>query len=100
MILSGDRIPAKEALRIGLVNHVVGSKQLLPAARVLATRIAGRRHEAVSLGKAVIDRGWEAPLASGLLHEELSGWLCFSAEKMHRETRAFVERGKKSRHRK
>jgi enoyl-CoA hydratase/carnithine racemase len=40
MILTGMRVPAAEALRIGLVERVVPVAELLPAAQALARQIA------------------------------------------------------------
>jgi enoyl-CoA hydratase len=39
MSLTGNFVPADEALRLGLVNHVVPHEELLPFARALATDI-------------------------------------------------------------
>lgn len=39
MMLTGDRIPAQEAYRVGLVNKVVPPQELMPSATKLAERI-------------------------------------------------------------
>lgn len=39
--LTGDFLDAEEALRLGLVNHVVAHEELLPTARRIAAAIAG-----------------------------------------------------------
>ncbi|MBU1671893.1 MAG: hypothetical protein KKF41_01530 [Actinobacteria bacterium] len=36
MCLTGERVPADEAYRLGLVNHVHTREELLPAARAMA----------------------------------------------------------------
>lgn len=41
-ILTGDRIPADEAYRLGLVNHVVPPEELLPSALAMAHRLAAQ----------------------------------------------------------
>jgi enoyl-CoA hydratase len=45
--LTGNFLTAAEALRLGLVNHVVPHEELLPAARRLAADIAGNDQHAV-----------------------------------------------------
>lgn len=72
IILTGDRIDAQEALRIGLVNRVVPRPQLLPAAEELARRIISLDQRAVRCAKEAITRGLDMPLAQGL---ELERWL-------------------------
>ncbi|MGY1652386.1 enoyl-CoA hydratase [Geodermatophilus sp. SYSU D01119] len=47
MSLTGDHLPAAEALRAGLVTEVVPHEQLLPTARRLAATIAGNDRAAV-----------------------------------------------------
>jgi enoyl-CoA hydratase len=47
MSLTGDQLPAAEALRAGLVTEVVPHGELLPTARRLAATIAGNDRAAV-----------------------------------------------------
>ena len=49
MMLTGDPISAHEALRIGLVNHVVTQNELLPVANTLLRKILSRAPIAVSM---------------------------------------------------
>lgn len=51
MLLTGDLIPAEEALRIGLVNRVVPLDELDAAVAELAGKIASKSPDAVSRGK-------------------------------------------------
>lgn len=55
IILTGDRINAQEALRIGLVIHVVPQEKLREEAFKLARRIARVPRHAVMLNKLQID---------------------------------------------
>jgi enoyl-CoA hydratase len=55
-----DRIPADEALRIGLVNRVVPRDRLEEEALALARSIAVLDPVAISLTKRSINRAWEA----------------------------------------
>jgi len=66
--LTGDHLDAAEALRLGLVNEVVPSEQLLPKARALAERIARVPEASVRLNKAVTCYGLLAMgLGAGML---------------------------------
>ena len=68
MSLTGNFIEADEALRLGLVNHVVPHDELLPTARALALDIAGIDQRAIRTLLASIRRiadvdGQDAALA-------------------------------------
>lgn len=51
MLLTGEPIDAGTALRIGLVNRVVGAGELAESLRELATRIAGKSPATIARGK-------------------------------------------------
>jgi enoyl-CoA hydratase/carnithine racemase len=69
LILTGRRIDAVEAERIGLVNRVAEREGLHDAARELAGAIAENGPVAVRAAKDAIDRGSELPLEQGLAVE-------------------------------
>jgi enoyl-CoA hydratase len=54
-----DRIPADEALRLGLVNRVVPRDELDDATLALANEIAKNEPLVVSLTKRAVNRAWE-----------------------------------------
>lgn len=57
--LTGDRIGAEEAERIGMVNRVVADDVLLKEARKLAFKLAKLPPVAVELNKQSLNRGYE-----------------------------------------
>jgi enoyl-CoA hydratase/carnithine racemase len=63
MLLTGDRIPAEEAQRIGLVNRVVAPGRETEAAVALARKIAEKSALTVKIGKEAFYRQREMPLA-------------------------------------
>lgn len=65
LLLTGDKIDAREAERIGLVSRVLPADELVPAARALATRIAANAPLAVRHIKEGLRR------AAGRSHGEL-----------------------------
>jgi len=66
LILTGRRIDAVEAERIGLVQRIAPAGGLRETALELARAIAANGPVAVRAAKAAIDQGCEAPLAQGL----------------------------------
>src|SRR3954469_2252322 len=57
LLLTGDRFSPARALEIGLVNHVVPPKELLPAARSLAQRILRHSPLAIASILTAVTRG-------------------------------------------
>jgi enoyl-CoA hydratase/carnithine racemase len=55
-VLTGDRIPAAEALAMGLANFVVPPDDLLPQALAFAQRIAAQPPQAVQESKAILNQ--------------------------------------------
>ena len=66
LILTGRKIGAAEAERIGLVNRIAPRESLDDAARELAATIAANGPVAVRAAKEAIDVGTEAPIGEGL----------------------------------
>lgn len=66
LVLTGHRIDATQALRIGLVNRIVTREALHADAEALARRILVGGAATVRLAKAAVLRGLELPLAQGL----------------------------------
>ena len=69
LILTGRRLDAEEAHRIGLVDRVAGEAGVIEMARVRAALRARNGPVAVRAAKAAIDQGMEVPLAEGLAVE-------------------------------
>ncbi len=92
MILSARTLTAEEALRIGLVDHLVPAEQLLPQALALAERIAANAPVAVRTAKAAVTRGADASLAEGLqIERDLATWV-YTTQDAKEGPLAFVEK--------
>jgi enoyl-CoA hydratase/carnithine racemase len=94
MILTGARIPAAEALRIGLVERVVPVAELMPAAMALARTIADKAPVALRYAKEAVVSGLALPLADGLRLENDLSTLLRTTEDRVEGARAFVEKRK------
>jgi enoyl-CoA hydratase len=92
LILTGRRMDAHEALRLGLVEQVVAHDQLMPAVEALAQTIASRAPLAVKYAKEAILRGRELPLSEGLKVEAELYTLLRTTEDRLEGARAFQEK--------
>jgi enoyl-CoA hydratase/carnithine racemase len=92
LILSGDRISAEEAYRIGLVNRIHPRDRLVDAALALAGRMASRAPLAVQAAKNVVLRSLGRPLEDGLRLESYSFYQLKDTEDLAEGTRAFAEK--------
>lgn len=73
LLLTGDRIDAEEALRIGLVNEVVPVERLLPRAREIAEQLCGYEPAVVQGIKEAAIRGLSVGLEEAYVLESLYG---------------------------
>jgi E-phenylitaconyl-CoA hydratase len=71
MILTGDRISAAEAHRVGLVSDIVPAEELLSTAMKLADRIIANGPLAIKSLKALADRTQDMPLTQSVALEQL-----------------------------
>jgi enoyl-CoA hydratase len=94
MILTGMRVPAAEALRIGLVERVVPVAELAEASRALACTIADKAPIALRYAKEAVVGGLELPLEAGLRLENDLATLLRTTEDRLEGARAFVEKRK------
>ncbi len=92
MLYTGNRIGAAEALRLGLVDHVVPMNLLMSTCEEIAAEICKSAPLAVQRIKQAALRGIDLPLAEGLkLEHELYEWLQ-RTEDAREGARAFAEK--------
>lgn len=94
LIFSGDRIDARRAEALGLVNEVVPREKLLEEAKALANKFIEKGPVAIGLAKAAIQRAVEGGLTQGLLYEAEMFSQAFATEDQKEGMKAFIERRK------
>lgn len=90
----GDMIGAREALDLGLINHIYPADSFLDDTIALAEKIASRSPHALALIKSAINRGMEMDLESAALFEIDCFGLCFSTDEQKQSMHAFVNKKK------
>ncbi|KAA0237731.1 MAG: enoyl-CoA hydratase/isomerase family protein [Chloroflexi bacterium CFX7] len=93
MILFGDRIDASEAYRVGLVNRIVPSGDLLPTAHEWARRLCENGPLALqAMKQAAYDGGLDMPLREGMRMEARLYTQVMKTEDAAEGQRAFAEK--------
>ena len=94
MLLTGDRVDAQEALRMGIVSRVVPQSELLATARNIAERIAANAPLSVRAVKRLVRQGLDTPLAHALESERYVFGLLYDSEDRLEGRKAFAEKRK------
>lgn len=94
LILTGDRIPADESLRIGLVNKVVPPEELMDEAEKICHTIMSRGPLAVRAAIEAVMIGSEMPFEEGQFLEATLFGLLAASEDMKEGMSAFLEKRK------
>jgi enoyl-CoA hydratase len=92
LCMTGDVLPADEALRIGLVDAVVPHAELLTRVHQVAAKIASKGALAIAAIKRAILRGQDVPLATANELEAASFAALFGSDDQREGMQAFVEK--------
>jgi len=94
LIFTGQRIGAKEALKIGLVNKICEPEALLDECNKMAAMICETGPIAIEQAKYAINYGLETDLNTGLAIESNAYWICIPTEDRLEGLAAFREKRK------
>jgi enoyl-CoA hydratase len=94
LLYSGETIGADEALRIGLVNKVTSSEQLMEETMKIAKTISSRGQVAVRLSKDAVNHGMQVDIGQAMAFESDIFGLCFATTDQREGMGAFMEKRK------
>lgn len=94
LILTGNQIDAREAHRIGLINKVVPSPELLSTAEGIARTIISKGQLAIRIALKALNASLETPLSEGLRVEASLFGECCGTKDFKEGTKAFLEKRK------
>jgi len=94
LIFTGQRVGAKEALKIGLVNKICEPEALLDECNKMAAMICETGPIAIEQAKYAINYGLETDLNTGLAIESNAYWICIPTEDRLEGLAAFREKRK------
>ena len=92
ILFTGDMVAAEEAFRIGLVNRVTAPEELLPTARNLAQKIAGKGQVAIALCKDAVNNGLEMEIDKACRYEADQFAICFATADQKEGMASFLEK--------
>lgn len=94
MLLTGDRIDADEAQRLGLITDVVPIEELMPTAMAMAEKICNNGPLAVRAVKMACQNGYNMTLEQGIQYEQLLWGSLRDSEDRIEGRKAFAEKRK------
>lgn len=92
MCMTGDKVDAAEAERIGLVNRTVPHDKLVEESRMLAQKLAKLPTKAIGLMKRALNRSLRVPLEDQLAYEADLQAVAARTDDFHEGVRAFLEK--------
>jgi enoyl-CoA hydratase len=92
LILSGAMISAQEAYRMGLVNEIVATPDLIPRAEAILKEIAANAPIAIRYALDATNKGMETSQSEGLALEASYFGLCAGTDDKREGTSAFLEK--------
>ena len=92
LILSGDRVPADEAWRLGLVDRVFPAGALIAETEAYVAKLATKGPLALARALEAVIAGGEVSLAEAQRLEAALFGLCFATEDMREGTRSFLDK--------
>jgi enoyl-CoA hydratase/carnithine racemase len=94
ILMTGEFIPAEEAHRIGLINHVVPTDQLETFTKEFAGKVAKMSPLALSAAKASVNIGAEMDRDRGVEYVLREFLLLFASKDQKEGMKAFIEKRK------
>jgi enoyl-CoA hydratase len=92
MMFLGDRITARDAERLGLINRVVPDGSLMDEVMKTAEALAGKSPLILKFLKRAMMDGGEMPLGAALRHEQAMIGLVFDTDDAHEGCGAFLQK--------
>ncbi len=92
MIMTGDMVPAEEAHRMGMVNHVVRPEDLQSTVFDMARRIGSKSSHALAVGKKTVRSALDEALTEGVETEAIAFAGLFDSEDKEIGVQAFMNR--------
>jgi methylglutaconyl-CoA hydratase len=92
LVLTGRRVPADEALSLGLANRTSSPGRSVEVALALASEIAGNAPLAVAAAKVALEDAWDLDLEAALDREHACYERPLASEDRREGLRAFAER--------
>ncbi|RDB32565.1 enoyl-CoA hydratase/isomerase family protein [Exiguobacterium sp. RIT594] len=89
---TGDRMPASEAERLGIINRIVEADQLEASVLKVAERIAAQPVMSVRLIKDAVDKAGDLSLQDGMDHERRNFYLLFGTNDQTEGMKAFLDK--------
>lgn len=93
LCLLGDKLPAQEAMEMGMITRVLEPGDLLPIGRSVARKLADYSPEALARTKRLLNQTWEHGLAGALRAETANQLAVISGDTAREKISGFSRSG-------
>ncbi len=94
LVFTGDTIDAREAYRIGIIEHLTPVGEVIEQAMALAKRFADGPTLALGLAKKVINRSIEASSEEAFELDQMAQTICVRSDDFQEAVNAFMQKRK------
>jgi 2-(1,2-epoxy-1,2-dihydrophenyl)acetyl-CoA isomerase len=92
LIFSGRRVPAEEALRIGMIDRVTGADVLLAEAQAWAEELAQGSPAAIALSKSILNQSFETSAEQVFAAGSQAQGICYTTREHREAVEAFLSK--------
>jgi enoyl-CoA hydratase/carnithine racemase len=96
LIFSGRKVDLEEAFKLGIVDKISNTENLLSDAQAWAKELTQGSATAIALSKTILNQTYESSASQGFAQASQAQGICYTSKEHHDSVIAFLEKSKNS----